>query len=62
VPLKNPRDALIEYRPFQAPAPQRRVVLAWRRSFTRSAAIEALRQAILRCPLPGVEKLDLPHR
>jgi LysR family hydrogen peroxide-inducible transcriptional activator len=35
-------------------------VLAWRKSFTRPAAVEALRRAILKCHLPGVTKLDLP--
>ncbi len=60
VPEKPSRDSLIEYRPFKAPVPDRRVVLAWRKSFTRLPAIEALRAAILKCPLPGVTKLDLP--
>jgi len=60
VPQKPPRDSLIAYLPFRKPVPDRRVVLAWRKSFTRAAAIEALRQAILKCPLHGVEKLDLP--
>jgi LysR family hydrogen peroxide-inducible transcriptional activator len=60
VPEKPPRDSLIEYVPFKPPVPERRVVLAWRKSFTRPQAVEALRRAILRCHLPGVEKLDLP--
>jgi LysR family transcriptional regulator, hydrogen peroxide-inducible genes activator len=60
IPEKTPRDSLIEYKPFKAPAPDRRVVLIWRKSFTRGAAIEVLRKAILKCPLPGVTKLDLP--
>jgi LysR family hydrogen peroxide-inducible transcriptional activator len=60
VPEKVGRDSLIEYRPFKAPAPDRRVVLMWRKSFTRGPAIEALRRAILKCSLPGVTKLDLP--
>ena len=50
-------DGLLAYVPFEPPAPTRRVVLAWRRSFTRVAAIEALRQAVLRSDLPGVDKL-----
>jgi LysR family hydrogen peroxide-inducible transcriptional activator len=58
VPAKTPRDSLIEYVPFRPPVPDRRVVLAWRRSFTRPAAIEALRRAILKCPLHGVTRLD----
>ena len=36
----------------------RRVVIAWRKSFTRSAAIEAVRQAVLRSDLPGATMLD----
>ena len=43
--------------PFAAPVPTRRVVLAWRRSFTRYEAIAALRNAIYACPLPGVRRL-----
>ena len=38
--------------------PTRRVVLAWRRSFTRYEAIAALRNAIYACPLPGVTRLS----
>jgi LysR family hydrogen peroxide-inducible transcriptional activator len=57
VPEKPPRDSLLNYVPFKPPAPDRRVVLAWRKSFTRVPAVEALRQAILRCPLHGVVKL-----
>jgi LysR family hydrogen peroxide-inducible transcriptional activator len=61
VPVKPPRDALLEYVPFKSPVPDRRVVLAWRKSFTRTAAIEALRQSILKVPLPGVKMLpDAP--
>ncbi len=40
------------------PPPTRRVVLAWRRSFTRYEAIAALRNAIYSCELPGVERLS----
>ena len=38
--------------------PTRRVVLAWRRSFTRYEAIAALRNAIYACALPGVRRLS----
>ncbi|MGJ7493506.1 hydrogen peroxide-inducible genes activator [Variovorax sp. RT4R15] len=38
--------------------PTRRVVLAWRRSFTRYEAIAALRNAIYACELPGVTRLS----
>ncbi|MDO9238206.1 MAG: LysR substrate-binding domain-containing protein [Aquabacterium sp.] len=43
--------------PFDDPVPTRRVVLAWRRSFTRYEAIAALRNAIYACPLEGVTRL-----
>ena len=44
--------------PFEEPVPSRRVVLAWRRSFTRYEAIAALRNAIYACSLPGVTRLS----
>jgi LysR family hydrogen peroxide-inducible transcriptional activator len=49
---------LIRVVPFGRPVPTRRVGLAWRRSFPRPEAVEALRKAILACNLPQVEKLD----
>jgi len=49
---------LIRVLPFGRPVPTRRVGLAWRRSFPRPEAIEALRNAILACNLPQVTKLD----
>ena len=48
---------LIRILPFARPVPSRRVGLAWRRSFPRPEAIEALRKAILACNLSQVEKL-----
>ncbi|MDY7579871.1 LysR substrate-binding domain-containing protein [Herbaspirillum sp. RTI4] len=51
------RDGLVRYVPFTAPAPARRVVIAWRKSFTRRAAVEAVRQSVLDCHLPGVTML-----
>jgi LysR family hydrogen peroxide-inducible transcriptional activator len=48
----------ISYIPFADPVPTRRVVLAWRRTFTRYEAIAALRNAIYACPLAGVTKLS----
>jgi LysR family hydrogen peroxide-inducible transcriptional activator len=47
----------VVYVPFAKPMPTRRVVLAWRRSFTRYEAIAALRNAIYACPLKGVKRL-----
>ena len=48
---------LIRILPFARPTPERRVGLAWRRSFPRPEAIEMLRKSILACNLPQVEKL-----
>jgi LysR family hydrogen peroxide-inducible transcriptional activator len=53
----RPDDDLLCYIPFAAPPPMRRVSLAWRKSFTRTPAIERLRDAILRCELRGAIKL-----
>ena len=36
---------------------RRGVALAWRKSFTRAEAIEAVRQAVLSCKLNGVKML-----
>jgi LysR family hydrogen peroxide-inducible transcriptional activator len=50
-------NRLTAVRPFASPVPSRRVALAWRRSFPRPRAIEAVRQAILACKLAGVTLL-----
>lgn len=57
-PDSGPGDtAYVRYLPFAGDAPTRRVVLAWRRSFTRYEAIAALRNAVYACELPGVKRL-----
>jgi len=45
-------DGFLCYIPFESPAPNRRVVLAWRKSFARRAAIEALKQQLKALDLP----------
>ena len=61
VPNSLNGDGMLRYVPFTDPIPSRRVVIAWRKSFTRGAAIEAVRQAVLACELPGVTFLgDAP--
>ncbi len=52
------QPSYIRYLPFEGHVPTRRVVLAWRRSFTRYEAIAALRNAIYACELPGVIRLS----
>ena len=56
VPKEPP--GLVRYVPFDKPVPTRRVVLAWRRTFTRYEAIAALRNAIYACELEGVTRLS----
>ena len=51
-------SSYVRYLPFEGEAPTRRVVLAWRRSFTRYEAIAELRNAIYACELPGVKRLS----
>ncbi|MFZ6818108.1 LysR substrate-binding domain-containing protein [Undibacterium sp. Ji22W] len=58
VPDLHAKDSMLRYVPFSNRAPDRRVVIAWRKSFTRHAAIDAIRQAVLSCELPGVTMLD----
>lgn len=48
---------LLRYIPFEDPVPDRRVVLIWRKSFPRPAAIGALIDSIKACELPGVKYL-----
>ena len=55
---KRHEEAFVKYLPFEGDPPVRRVVLAWRRSFTRYEAIAALRNAIYACELPGVKRLS----
>ncbi|HEU6454574.1 MAG TPA: hydrogen peroxide-inducible genes activator [Roseateles sp.] len=58
--LSVPREPAphLAFVPFSEPVPTRRVVLAWRRSFTRYEAIAALRNAIYACQLEGVTWLS----
>lgn len=46
-------DALLAFVPFTQPVPTRRVTLAWRRSFGRRGALEALRRLIQSIDLVG---------
>jgi LysR family hydrogen peroxide-inducible transcriptional activator len=49
-------DGLLKFIPFKDPVPNRRVVLVWRKSFTRQDAINALQKTILSAELPGCRK------
>ena len=52
-------NGMLSFVPFSNPAPSRRVVIVWRKSFTRRAAIEAVCNAVAQCDLPGVDMLGL---
>jgi LysR family hydrogen peroxide-inducible transcriptional activator len=54
VPDLEARDGMLQFRPFTDPEPTRRVVIVWRKSFTRKAAIDAVCTAVAQCQLPGV--------
>ena len=57
--VENRREesTLLVSRPFAKPAPQRRIVLVWRKTFPRTKAITTLRNAILDSRLKGVNYL-----
>jgi LysR family hydrogen peroxide-inducible transcriptional activator len=58
VPDMHATDGMLRYLPFEAPVPSRRVVIAWRKSFTRKAAIDAIYNAVHACQLQGVTMLE----
>lgn len=57
LPREPVQDGLLRYIPFVDPVPERRVVLAWRKSFPRLAAVDALAHAVAACDLPGAKML-----
>jgi LysR family hydrogen peroxide-inducible transcriptional activator len=57
VPDMDAQDGMLQFRYFEDPQPSRRVVIVWRKSFTRKAAIDALCEAIAQIALPGVTPL-----
>ena len=58
VPAHPDEREMLAYIPFEDPAPDRRVVLAWRKSFPRTQAIEALVAAVQDCELNGVTMIS----
>lgn len=52
------RSKLLSVIPFAKPVPSRRIALAWRKSFTRTQAIEALAQAVAQARITGIQHLD----
>ena len=55
--LSSINDDRIKLLNFKAPIPTRRIVLAWRKSFSRIEAIKKIKKLILSVDLPGCSKL-----
>lgn len=51
------RSRLLKVIPFAQPVPSRRIALAWRKSFVRAQAIEALAEAIAQASITGIKHL-----
>ena len=51
------RNPLLKVIPFAKPVPSRRIALAWRKSFARVQAVEALARAIAQAKIPGIKLL-----
>lgn len=58
MPETTPEHPLVNYVPFDKPVPDRRVVLAWRKSFPRAAAVMALAESVYACGLNNVKMLN----
>ncbi len=52
------RSKLLSVIPFAKPAPSRRIALAWRKSYSRIQAVEALAQAITQAKVTGIVPLE----
>lgn len=52
------RSRLLRVLPFAKPAPARRIALAWRKSFTRTQAIEVLEKAVAQIKIVGIRPLS----
>ncbi len=50
-------NALVKEIPFTDPAPSRKVAIAWRASFSRPKAVEALAEAVLEVKAPCLKKV-----
>ncbi len=52
------RNKLLSVIPFTKPVPARRIALAWRKSFARTQAVEALAKAVGLAKISGIRHLD----
>jgi len=51
------RSRLLHVIPFAKPIPSRRIALAWRKSFARTQAVDALAQAVAQAKITGIHHL-----
>jgi LysR family hydrogen peroxide-inducible transcriptional activator len=51
------RNRLLKVIPFTRPIPSRRIALAWRKSFARTEAVQALIQAVAQAKVAGIKHL-----
>ena len=54
------QSRLIRTIPFKAPAPSRRIALAWRKSFAREGPVQAVATAVARLRLANVDLVTAP--
>ena len=54
------RSPLLRMVPFKAPAPSRRIALAWRKTFARDKAIEVIAEAVRAVRIPGIRPIPAP--
>ncbi len=52
------RSTLLTVIPFEQPVPARRIALAWRKSFARTQAVDALIQAVAQASVAGIRHLS----
>jgi LysR family hydrogen peroxide-inducible transcriptional activator len=52
------RSRLLKVIPFAKPVPSRRIALAWRKSFARTQAIDALERAVAQAKITGIQHLS----
>jgi LysR family hydrogen peroxide-inducible transcriptional activator len=52
------RSKLLSVIPFTQPMPSRRIALAWRKSFARTQAVDALAQAVAQAKITGIQHLS----
>ena len=58
VPYLTGPSSRLKILPFKQPAPSRRVILVWRKSYTREAAIQAIAAAVRKVVLNGCAPLN----